>query len=181
AISIRLGARFRYQKMPAGISPTMGSMANIVIRNFRASLAARSFRDVLIENGIEIAGPVHSEVLPITGQFISGLPGHPVENVLLENITITGLTGGGTDKDTAREIPEIPERYPYHDMFGRLPAYGMYIRHARNVILRNVSFSREEADARPTIFTDDVANLRAESVGTSGQWRIVDRADPQKR
>ena len=43
---------------------------------------------------------------------------------------------------------------------GDRPAYGFYIRHARNVVLENVSVSLEEADSRPAIFAFDVAGLR---------------------
>ena len=44
-------------------------------------------------------------------------------------------------------------------MFGTLPAYGFYLRHARGVTLDNVRLRYEGTDARPALVCDDVADL----------------------
>ena len=44
-------------------------------------------------------------------------------------------------------------------MFGVLPAYGFYIRHADGVTLRNVSARLQGTDARSALVADDVVNL----------------------
>ena len=44
-------------------------------------------------------------------------------------------------------------------MFGVLPAYGFYIRHAHGVTLRNVGARLQGSDARSALVVDDVANL----------------------
>lgn len=40
----------------------------------------------------------------------AGIPGHCVENVVLENIT-NSFPGGGTQEDANREVPEDIARY----------------------------------------------------------------------
>jgi hypothetical protein len=81
-----------------------------------------------------------------------------VENVTLENIRIR-FEGGGTVEDSRREIPEKAAGYPGHKMFGVLPAYGFYVRHAENVKLRNVELRFKDEDHRPALVCDDVEGL----------------------
>ncbi len=45
-------------------------------------------------------------------------------------------------------------------MFGTLPAYGFYCRHARNVTFRNVETRFESPEVRPGLVRDDVEGLR---------------------
>ena len=92
------------------------------------------------------------------GLSITGLPGHPVENVTLENIRLR-FVGGGNLPDVVREIPEQPEQYPETSMFGILPAYAFYVRHAKNVRFRNVDLGFEKDDLRPALALDDVEDL----------------------
>lgn len=94
---------------------------------------------------------------------ITGIPGFDVENVILRDILITG-NGGGTEKDAAMaNIPENKGGYPANNMFGnRLPAYGFFIRHAKNVALHNVRFNLLSPDARPEIYQADVKNLKVD-------------------
>ncbi|MEI7423792.1 MAG: glycosyl hydrolase family 28 protein [Prolixibacteraceae bacterium] len=96
---------------------------------------------------------------------IVGLPGHPVQDVTLENIEIT--YGGRADKNIAciplNKITEIPENetgYPEFSMWGELPAWGFYLRHAEGVKMKNVTLNYREADFRPAFVFDDV--LKAE-------------------
>lgn len=90
---------------------------------------------------------------------IAGIPGHPVENVVLENIHVT-FPGGGTLEEARRtNIPERESAYPGHQMFGVLPAYGLYMRHARGVTLQNVRIELQSPDMRPALICDDVEDL----------------------
>jgi len=61
--------------------------------------------------------------------------------------------------DARRTVSEFPAAYPEFDMFGRLPAYGLFIRHARKVTLRDVSLGYSQPDARPALRTEDVEGL----------------------
>jgi len=44
-------------------------------------------------------------------------------------------------------------------MFGKLPAYGFFIRHAENLSVRDIFLSFGQDDARPVIVCDDVQEL----------------------
>jgi hypothetical protein len=90
---------------------------------------------------------------------IAGLIGHPVEDIVLENIHVT-YPGGGTLEEARRtNIPEREANYPENTTFGVLPAYGMFIRHAKGITLRNVHLELEKPDLRPALICDDVEGL----------------------
>ena len=91
------------------------------------------------------------------GCSITGLPGHPIENVSISDIDL-GFEGGGTLAHARREIPEKAESYPESLMFGQLSAYGFYVRHAKGLRLTNVRLRTAEPDARPALVLDDVAS-----------------------
>ena len=61
--------------------------------------------------------------------------------------------------DTAeakRVVPEDENRYPEQFFFGVLPAWGAYIRHAKNIEFKNVELTLRGEDARQKIVLDDV-------------------------
>jgi len=87
--------------------------------------------------------------------MITGIPGHYIENVTLENIEIS-YPGGGTLKDAKNEVAEDEDRYPEQFFFGVLPAWGAYIRHAKNIEFKNVKMTTRSEDKREMIALDDV-------------------------
>ena len=92
---------------------------------------------------------------------ITGLPGGPLmENITLSDILIH-VPGGGSASDAAGTVPEVNDRCPEILMYGRasLPAYGMFIRHAKNISLRNVRYNLLLSDARPAQWFEDVPGL----------------------
>jgi len=84
-----------------------------------------------------------------TGSSITGLPGHPVENIFLSNITITQKGGCGKINPPTNEKEK---EYPEATMWGNLPATGFFVNHARNVIIRDVKIYTEEKDKRPDFY-----------------------------
>jgi hypothetical protein len=111
---------------------------------------------------------------------IVGLPGYPVKDVVLEDIEIT--YGGGGDKNIAyipldkiSTVPENPAQYPEFSMFGELPAWGFYIRHAENIQFKNVRISYKKEDFRPAIVTDDVKGLDLTDVkiGSGATYPVI--------
>lgn len=127
---MRLGNRARLHTKDAP-KPGIGSFRNVVLSN-------------LIATG---AGPV--------GCAIAGLPDHPIENVTLRDLRLE-FAGGGTTEDANREIPEREDAYPEGDMFGTLPAFGIYARHVRNLQMHNVQVVTNTPDERPETLLDDV-------------------------
>lgn len=90
-----------------------------------------------------------------TGCSIVGLPGYAVENVTLRDVTIES-DGGGEREWASAEIQELPARYPEANMFGKLPAHGLYCRHARGLTLDNLRITTNEPDGRHALVFDDV-------------------------
>jgi hypothetical protein len=132
-IFLRLGNRARPFKKDME-TPGIGVMRNITISNIEATGA----------------NP--------TGCAISGLPGHKIENVTLNNIRIS-FAGDGNKNDAARPVPEKPTDYPEYSMFGRLPAYGFYCRHVKGLKLLNVQLQLAAADKRHALVAEDCQNL----------------------
>lgn len=146
-IFVRLGNRGRGQE-----KPVPGVLRDVIIRNVQAD-----------------------EVTNLTGCSITGVPGHPVENITLENIRVT-FKGGGTREHVLRDVPEWPDRYPdffmftpenvkFVDMFknketGPVPAYGFWVRHARNVRFAHLDLRFAQPDARPALFFDDAKDVK---------------------
>lgn len=112
---------------------------------------------------IAISNVVASGVDPRYPALIAGLAGHPVEDVQLSGIHIL-YRGGGTKEDAARQPPENDGSYPEPSMFGTLPAYGFYLRHARNVGLRDVEVGFREEDLRPAFVLHDVSEVHFDHV-----------------
>jgi len=89
---------------------------------------------------------------------ITGIPGHPVRSVTLQNVRITARGGG--DAALARAaVPELEDKYPDADMFGQLPAYGLFCRHVAGLTLDGVTLDCERPDGRPALIVDDVQEL----------------------
>ena len=95
---------------------------------------------------------------------IVAIPGHFIENVILEDVDIT-YGGGASEKianigiDHLDQVEENEAGYLEFSMFGELPAWGFYIRHAKGVTFKNVKINHEEADFRPLLVFDDVRDI----------------------
>ena len=103
------------------------------------------------------------------GCSITGLPGHPVKNVWLSNITLRHK-GGVTIEDLAAINDSIKNEkekaYPEATMWDNLPAKGFYVRHARNVHFNNIHVETTEADVRPDIVKTDTEGWGDQGDGT---------------
>ena len=93
------------------------------------------------------------------GSSITGIPKHPVKEVALRNIRISSR-GGGAAELARKQVHEFEGRYPNATMFGALPAYGLFCRHADDLTLDNVFFQLEQPDHRPAIIVDQTSNVR---------------------
>ncbi len=76
-------------------------------------------------------------------------------------------------------VPEAPADYPESSMLGILPAWGMYLRHVRGIVLRDVRLGTETPDGRPCMVLDDVRG--AEGTGLSAPGGAVLVTNPFKR
>lgn len=76
-----------------------------------------TLKRILIDN------VVCSNSVSALGSVISGIPGHPIEDVKISNIHIQHQ-GGGTKEDAAYQPPEAEDIYPEPDMFTAPPRPG---------------------------------------------------------
>ena len=97
---------------------------------------------------------------------ITGLPGHPVQRVSLEDINIEYLGGKRVD-EVQQTVPEVPADYPEAKMFGELPTYGLYCRHVEGLSLRGLDMRYAAADERPALICDDVERLRVSALAAT--------------
>jgi polygalacturonase len=86
---------------------------------------------------------------------IAGIPDHRIEDIRLSNIR-HHMLGGLTPDAAPINPPELENAYPEPSMFGTLPAYGFFIRHASGVTLDNVEVRYETKDTRPAYVLRDV-------------------------
>ncbi len=89
------------------------------------------------------------------GNVISGLPGHPIEDIRFSNIRIV-QQGGGTAELGERVPPEEDNKYPEPSMFGAMPSYGWFFRHVVGLEMHDVKIGYATPEARPAIVLDDV-------------------------
>ncbi len=134
----------------AAIALRLGSRNRLYEEN--AKLNQPKLKDVIIEN---ILG---TRISADYGCNITGLKDFPVENVMLRNINLE-FEGGGKVEDSNREIPENETSYPSGRVFGRIPAYGFFLRHVRNILFEDVWLRFSSDDHRPAIICDDVAEI----------------------
>jgi polygalacturonase len=100
---------------------------------------------------------------PRFASIIAGMPGHPVEDVTLSDIRLV-YRGGGTAEDAAREPPEAEDAYPEPSMFGTLPAFGVFVRHARGISMRDIFVTTLAPESRPPMVLYDVRGLTLDHV-----------------
>lgn len=104
---------------------------------------------------VNISNVVVSQANAPFASIIAGLPEAPVEDVRISNVSIVH-GGGGTAEDALRQVPEEADHYPEPSMFGVTPAYGLYVRHARNLEVHHADLRSAGQEGRPPVLLDDV-------------------------
>jgi Glycosyl hydrolases family 28 len=160
AIFIRLGDR--------NPSRPPGTLRNVAIKNMKVQVTFER-----PDYAYDIRGPALPYFHNIFPSSITGIPGHPVENVTLENIEIIypGRGNNGLANMPLSRLDAVPENitsYPEYSMFGELPAWGLYVRHMDGLTMKNINLSIEAPDYRPAIVFDDVRNLTIHSMNIQG-------------
>lgn len=152
-IFLRLGNRGRdysesiKQVYEADVKPEgrpVGQIKNITFRNIEGRLTGR------------IDPP--TECIMFTG-----LPGHYIENVTLENVHFS-YTGFGDLNVKDRVVLEDEARYPEQLFFGVLPSYGLFLRHVKGLNMKNVSLELRNHDDRHAMVMKDVVQSKVEDL-----------------
>lgn len=141
-----------------------GKMSNITISNVYAEVPATK-----PDAGYNYEGPVEDLPRNISPSSIVGMPDALIENVKLKNIEIH-YPGGGNPAyakvglDELEKVPEMAASYPEFSMFKELPAWGFYIRHAKDLTFENVSLTCGKKDYRTAIVLDDVTGAKIKTL-----------------
>lgn len=150
AIFMRLGHR-------RGERP--GAFRNVTVRNLTCVVPFGR-----PDENYDLRGPGLNVIHNPIPASITGLPDARVQNVVLENIDVTypgrGTKGMGyIGKYRISDVPENRAGYPEYTMFGELPAWGLYVRHADGITLKNVKMRVSAPDYRDALVADDVTGL----------------------
>ncbi|WP_082063561.1 glycoside hydrolase family 28 protein [Draconibacterium sediminis] len=157
-ILFRLGSRLSVFRKGQDIQQPTGTLENVVIRNVKAKASAEA------------------QLKPPSGILITGVPGHDIINLTLEDIEIS-LAGGGTLEDARHPVAEAIDKYPEVKTFGpTIPAYGVWARHVNGLKLTNIRFTLDSNDLRPAIVCEDGKHVTLDGLelpGTTGNEEII--------
>jgi polygalacturonase len=104
---------------------------------------------------VNISNIVVSGAASHQASLVLGIPGHPIEDLRISNMLVLHH-GGGTKEDAGVQPPEIENAYPEPNRFGPMPVHGFFVRHAKNISMRDVEVRYEKDDDRPAILLNDV-------------------------
>lgn len=147
AFFLRIGERVKDKK---------GRLEHISISNVYVEVPATK-----PDEGYEYEGPVEDMPRNISPASIVGMPDVLINDVTIKNVEIK-YPGGGTPMfakiglDELDKVPEKATSYPDFSMFKELPAWGIYIRHAKDIKVSNLTMSIAKKDYRTAIVLDDV-------------------------
>jgi hypothetical protein len=145
ALFIRIGARSGSRQ---------SSIADVSVRHFSIQIAAGK-----ADSGYPYEGPIEDQPRNISPIVLTGLPGVFLQDIRLEDVTVR-YPGGGSpfiaSRGPADSVAELPAHYPEFSMFRELPAWGMYIRHARGIQVKNLRLYCAAKDYRTAVVLDDV-------------------------
>jgi hypothetical protein len=142
----RLGSRLNVFRKGQDEQQPTGIFENVVIRNVKAKSTEKT------------------QLTSASGILITGVPGHYIKGLTLENIEIE-LPGGGSVAEGRHEVPEAVKEYPEVKTFGpTIPAYGIWARHADGLILKNIIFKVNNPDRRPVCVFEDIKNSSATGI-----------------
>ena len=133
-----------------------GSIRNVTIRNLRCQVPF-----IYPDLEYDVRGPIDDSRHNPHPCSITGLPGLPVRDVVIEHVELTfpgraSKAMGYIPPDRLDLVPEKETHYPEFDMFGELPAHAFYLRHIDGIRLKDVKINLAAPDFRPPIVQDDV-------------------------
>jgi hypothetical protein len=117
----------------------------------------------------------------LVASSVTGVPGRPVSGISLARVRVMvagdsiidrdivegfrrALNGEFTRYQAPEDVPEHHSSYPDAYMFRRLPAYGFYCRHVRDLVLDRIDLDIAQPDKRSAIVLDDVCNATLQAM-----------------
>ena len=132
-----------------------------IIRDAAESTSTPGMQDIYISN-IEVRNVYGQEGSSIQGTERNGTV-YPVKNIYLSNVSVKDFRGGVNEVPVTP--PEFPGGYAETTVFGNFPAWAYYIRHADNVVFKNVTHSVSPEDVREAIVLEDVTGFKTVKPG----------------
>ena len=137
-VYIRLGARLKTFTKGAE-SKGVGSISDVLLKNLRGETFGQG------------------------GILITGIPGHPVTNVRIEDIQVN-LPGGDDGLKASTPMAERENSYPEpYTIFGPLSAWGIILRHVQDVTITAPQLTCRKPDQRPAVACIDARGVRLEN------------------
>ena len=139
-VFIRLGARLKsFREDDQAQSRPVGTISNVVLRG------------------------IHGSTHGLGAIFITGIPGHPVRGVRIENLDCT-IPGGDDGGKEGIPMVEKERSYPEpYTIYGPLPAYGIVLRHVEDCTISKLAVTCEKPDLRHAVACLDVNNIQIDS------------------
>ncbi len=145
-VFIVLGERLRSY---AGIGrDTYSTMQDITIENITADVYPAPVRGFYFD---EVWGHAKG------GIVISGTKRNYIKNLTLKNVKVK-LPGGVTEYKP-HDVPYMGDKYPEFHRMDTLPAKGIYVRNAENVVFDNVELEIKERDCRELYVCESCKNI----------------------
>jgi polygalacturonase len=145
---LRLGSRMRG---PRGA--TVGTLKRVMISNITSSGAV---------------------MLP---SIIAGIANHPIEDIHISDVFLEQI-GGALSKMAMLQPPEKDQGYPEPTLFGDLPACGIFVRHAKDIVLRHIEIATIRSDHRPALWARNVDGLELTGMRyPKGSTYLLDRVE----
>jgi hypothetical protein len=140
------------QNRPSSDPHPVGRIRNVSINNVTAR------HSVSINSGIS----PRTNTPSILGYGESGQTPIPVENIVLSNVDISVI--GSNPSSDSNIVPAETQQWTPNSYGpgGIRPAYGWYVRHAKNISFINCRSRFDIHDGRPALIGDDVQGLRIE-------------------
>jgi Glycosyl hydrolases family 28/Secretion system C-terminal sorting domain len=117
-----------------------------------------TFRNLLLKNITIVAREGISST-------VSGINGHPLQNIRMENVDIT-VAGGEDALPPGFVVPENNGAKPDNDVLGEdIPAYGIFFRNVDTLTLNNVCVKALQPDGREKYIFENISNLSGPTCG----------------
>lgn len=122
------------------------------------------FSNIIVDN---------SELDKNSAFFLTGIPGHQIENISINNVTFI-VRGGGTIKDATQKIVkeytlDNMSRWPEFFVVESLPTCGLYARHINGLTIKDFNIITKNEDKRFPFIFDKVKSLNTHMLSLNGK------------
>lgn len=158
-ISIGLDSRAR-RGAPGTQALAKGVVRNIVFSHIRATVVPepRNHEDI----------PFDVKIYPgeqRTCIVVNGVGEDVIENISFSDVHVVYPGGGTAEEAATRDVPQIAGEY---FQIGVRPAYGLYARNVRGLVLENVRFEVVAPDLRPAVVLEGVQDAAITALSAQG-------------